>query len=49
MGASAGGIEALGAFFDAVPPDSGLAFVVVLHLDPTKEARCHPSSHCTRQ
>lgn len=38
LGASAGGIEALGAFFDAVPPDSGLAFVVVLHLDPTKES-----------
>ena len=32
LGASAGGIEALAEFFDATPPDSGLAFVVVLHL-----------------
>ena len=39
LGASAGGIEALRAFFDAMPADSGLAFVVVLHLDPTKESQ----------
>jgi two-component system CheB/CheR fusion protein len=38
IGASAGGIEALSRFFDAMPPDSGLAFVVVLHLDPTHES-----------
>lgn len=36
IGASAGGIEALGQFFDAMPADSGLVFLVVLHLDPTK-------------
>ncbi|MBD9375587.1 PAS domain S-box protein [Rhizobium sp. ARZ01] len=38
IGASAGGIEALGSFFDAMPPDSGCAFVVVLHLDPNRES-----------
>ncbi len=36
LGASAGGIDALGDFFDAMPADSGLAFLVVLHLDPTQ-------------
>lgn len=36
IGASAGGIEALTQFFDAMPADSGAAFVVVLHLDPTR-------------
>jgi two-component system, chemotaxis family, CheB/CheR fusion protein len=39
IGASAGGVEALGRFFDAMPPDSGAAFVVVLHLDPTRESQ----------
>ena len=34
IGASAGGIEALQKFFQAVPPDLGLAYVVVLHLAP---------------
>ncbi|MEZ2329699.1 PAS domain S-box protein [Mesorhizobium sp. RCC_202] len=38
IGASAGGIEALGRFFDAMPSDSGCAFVVVLHLDPKHES-----------
>jgi two-component system, chemotaxis family, CheB/CheR fusion protein len=32
IGASAGGIEAFHHFFAKMPPDSGLAFVVVLHL-----------------
>jgi two-component system CheB/CheR fusion protein len=35
IGASAGGLEALEAFFKHVPKDTGLAFVVVQHLDPT--------------
>ena len=39
MGASAGGIEAFGRFFDAMPADSGAAFVLVLHLDPTRESQ----------
>jgi two-component system, chemotaxis family, CheB/CheR fusion protein len=34
IGASAGGLEALEQFFDHVPPDSGMAFVVVQHLSP---------------
>ena len=34
IGASAGGLEALELFLKAVPPGSGLAFVIVLHLDP---------------
>ena len=32
VGASAGGLEALEAFFDHVPPDCGMALVVVQHL-----------------
>ena len=39
MGASAGGIEAFGKFFDAMPNDSGAAFVLVLHLDPNRESQ----------
>jgi two-component system CheB/CheR fusion protein len=35
IGASAGGLEAIEAFLRAVPEHSGLAFVVVQHLDPT--------------
>lgn len=34
LGGSAGSIEALQAFFSAMPPQSGLAFVVVIHLAP---------------
>jgi two-component system, chemotaxis family, CheB/CheR fusion protein len=34
IGASAGGLEALEAFFDALPKDTGMAFVVVQHLSP---------------
>ena len=34
LGASAGGLEALQQFFAAMPPDSGMAFLVVVHLDP---------------
>jgi two-component system CheB/CheR fusion protein len=35
IGASAGGLEALEQFFKNVPPRSGMAYVVVQHLDPT--------------
>jgi two-component system CheB/CheR fusion protein len=35
IGASAGGLEALEGFFSRIPLDSGLAFVVVVHLAPT--------------
>jgi len=35
MGASAGGLEAFESFFMAMPGDSGMAFVLISHLDPT--------------
>lgn len=40
IGASAGGLAAIEAFFKAVPaePPSGIAFVVVQHLDPTHKS-----------
>lgn len=38
LGASAGGLDALESFLAASPSDSGLAFVVVQHLDPTQKA-----------
>ncbi|HSK05286.1 MAG TPA: chemotaxis protein CheB [Kofleriaceae bacterium] len=34
IGASAGGLEALEQLFSALPPDTGMAFVVVQHLSP---------------
>lgn len=34
IGASAGGLEALREFLEAMPPNSGLAFAVVQHLSP---------------
>jgi two-component system CheB/CheR fusion protein len=34
LGASAGGLKSLEGFFDHMPPDSGLAFVVIQHLSP---------------
>lgn len=36
VGASAGGLEALEQFFAGVPKNSGMAFVVVQHLDPDR-------------
>jgi two-component system CheB/CheR fusion protein len=38
MGASAGGLEALEEFFQNMPPDTGIEFVLVPHLDPTHKA-----------
>jgi two-component system CheB/CheR fusion protein len=35
IGASAGGLEALELFLRHVPEDSGMAFVIIQHLDPT--------------
>ena len=37
IGASAGGLAALDEFFKEVPANSGLAFIVVQHLDPTQK------------
>ncbi len=41
IGASAGGIDALSHLFDGVPPQSGMAFVVVTHLNPDRESLLH--------
>jgi two-component system CheB/CheR fusion protein len=38
IGASAGGVEALEAFFRAVPAENGMAFVVVTHLPPYRDS-----------
>lgn len=38
IGASAGGFDAINHFLRAMPPESGLAFVVIQHLDPTQKS-----------
>lgn len=38
IGASAGGLDALKEFFAVMPPDSGMAFLVIQHLDPAHES-----------
>ena len=38
IGASAGGLEAFERLLGRVPPDSGLAYVLVQHLDPEHES-----------
>ena len=38
IGASAGGLDALKGLFQALPGDTGAAFVVIQHLDPTHES-----------
>lgn len=35
LGASAGGLEAFRGLLSALPPDTGMAFLLVQHLDPT--------------
>ncbi len=35
IGASAGGLEAFGKFFSAMPADTGMSFVLIQHLDPS--------------
>lgn len=42
LGASAGGLEAFETFLTAMPSDSGLAFVVIQHLDPTHASMLAP-------
>jgi two-component system CheB/CheR fusion protein len=37
IGASAGGLEALVLFLEHTPKDTGMAFVVIQHLDPTQK------------
>ncbi|MDX2139149.1 MAG: CheR family methyltransferase [Chloroflexota bacterium] len=41
LGASAGGLEALTAFFKSMPSGSGMAFVVIQHLSPHQESILH--------
>jgi two-component system CheB/CheR fusion protein len=38
MGASAGGVKPILYFFATMPPNSGMAFVVILHLSPEHES-----------
>ena len=38
IGASAGGLAAYQAFFSAMPKDTGMAFVLVQHLDPNYDS-----------
>jgi two-component system CheB/CheR fusion protein len=38
IGASAGGLDAFQKFFDALPPKSGMAFILIQHLDPTHQS-----------
>ncbi|KAB0683004.1 PAS domain-containing protein [Aureimonas leprariae] len=49
IGASAGGVEALRTFFRQVPPDLGLAYVVIVHLAPDQpSALGQILGNCTR-
>jgi two-component system CheB/CheR fusion protein len=34
IGASAGGLRAFTEFLENLPPDTGMAFVLIQHLDP---------------
>lgn len=38
IGASAGGLEAFKEFFEAMPEEPGMGFVIVQHLDPTHKS-----------
>src|SRR5215831_11018340 len=38
VGASAGGVEALQYLFKAMPPEAGMAFVIITHLAPKRES-----------
>lgn len=38
IGASAGGLAALRTFFDNMPPNTGMAFVVIMHLSPEHQS-----------
>lgn len=39
IGASAGGIRALQCFFENVPANPGMAYVVILHLSPDHDSQ----------
>ncbi len=36
IGTSAGGLEAFEQFFGSMPPDTGIAFVLITHMDPAQ-------------
>src|SRR5688500_15394448 len=38
IGASAGGLKAFEALFTHMPPDSGMAFILVQHLNPDQKS-----------
>ena len=38
IGASAGGLDACKAFIGALPPVTGMAFLLVQHLDPSHDS-----------
>jgi two-component system CheB/CheR fusion protein len=38
IGASAGGLDACRKLIEALPASNGMAFILVLHLDPTHES-----------
>jgi len=38
IGASAGGLDACKRFIAALPPETGMAFILIQHLDPTHES-----------
>lgn len=38
IGASAGGLQALRIFFESLPDDTGMAFVVIVHLAPNRKS-----------
>lgn len=42
IGASAGGFEAFAEMLNALPADSGMAFVLIQHLDPTHQSMLAP-------
>jgi two-component system CheB/CheR fusion protein len=42
VGASAGGFEAFGEMLNALPADTGMAFVLIVHLDPKHESMLAP-------
>lgn len=42
IGASAGGLEAFGQLLQHLPADTGMAFVLIQHLDPAHESRLAP-------
>ncbi len=51
LGASAGGLDAFRKLFDALPADSGMAFILIQHLDPTHASMMVDllASHTTMQ